>query len=316
MTATTRPKARGRHSVQARLRFSSLESLGFTDSTRVWSDPPSAPMPPDRIEPETLADWRPEEIGGRLDGSNFRWGMITALIALVVSTAGVGVWLYQRPAAEIQAAISGLIVQAGRVETILPALEEFNQDLLTAEDLSADAALVELEKEVRALFESSTALGETNVDVTAASAQAVDSALEGVRLAREASAYRLAVLPILTAPPLETDPSVIELDEAARLLGDWQLIFHETLEALPEDLFPETTGRLRGISTDLPSLLNQYVDALQADAAAAAAAVLTDLETRLTDVHVSMKTALEGVQREVTEHIVATEEALAAIPDG
>ena len=316
MTAT-RPRARGRHSVRRPLRFSSLESLGFTDSTtHVWSDPPSPPTPPDPIEPETLADWRPEEIGGRLVGSNVRWSVIVLLVATVAVMAGVGVWLYQRPAAEAEAAASGLITQASRVETALPALDRFNQDLLTAENLTADTALVELEREVRTMFEASTALGESRAEVANAAAQAVDSALEGVRLAREAIAYRLAVLPILAAPPLETDPNRIELDEAARLFGDWQIIFDETLEALPEDLLSEITVRLNGISTELPSLLNQYMDALRGDDAAGAAAVLTDLGTRLAEVDASMKTALEGVQRQVTEHIAATRTALATIIEG
>jgi hypothetical protein len=134
-----------------------------------------------------------------------------------------------------------------------------------------------------------------------------------VRLAREATAYRLAVLPILAAPALETDPSLVALDEAARLFGDWQLTFDETREALPEDLLPETTDRLAELSSDLPSLLNQYMDALREDDAAAAEAVMTGLGARLTEVDASMKIALEGVQDEVSEHITATRTALATI---
>jgi hypothetical protein len=311
MTATTRPKARGRHSAQRPLRFSSLESLGFADSARVWTEPPRTP--PDPIEPETLPDWRPEEFGDRLDGSNVRWSVVALVVATVLAVGAVGFWLSQRPAAEAEAAASDLIARAGRVEAALPALEEFNRDLLTAEVVSVDAALVGLEREVRSLFEASGEVGENGAGVASASADAVDAALEGVRLAREATAYRLAVLSILAVPALETDPSLVALDEAARLFGDWQLTFDETREALPRVLLPETTDRLAALSADLPSLLNQYMDALREDDAAAAEAVLTGLGARLIEVDASMKTALEGVQDEVREHITATRTALATI---
>jgi hypothetical protein len=235
------------------------------------------------------------------------------LVVLVLATAGAGFWLYQRPAAEAEAATADLIAQAHRVEAAMPALEDFNRGLITAEDVTADAALADLEREVRTLFEAAGELGDFGAGAASASAQAVDSALEGIRLAREANAYRLAVLPILAVPELETDPSLIELDEAARLFGDWQVGFDETREALPDGLLSDATNRLAEISRDLPSVLNQYMDALREDDAAAAAAVLTGLNTRLTDVDASMKSALEGVQREVTEHITATQAALETI---
>ncbi len=335
MTATIRPPERGSRR-RGPLRVTSLETLGFSDAVSVWSDTrpkipltPSAPTvedgpvvrrgrheAPAPPEPDAVADWIPAEFGGRLSGSNIRWTLVAVIVALVVGAAGFGYWLHQRPGSLQDAAAIELTARAGALEQALPALEEFNSGLLTADPITGTSSLFDVESEARALFEASGGLATSQSELRRAASEAAGSALDGVRLASETHSYRVAVLPILESPDLVTDRSLIELDEAARSFGDWQLSFDTVRTALPESVISDVTRRLDVLSTDLPSILTSYVDALREDDSAAARAVVSDLSTRLDEIGAALADAVEDIQTRVSLRIEETREALHHLLDG
>jgi hypothetical protein len=143
-----------------------------------------------------------------------------------------------------------------------------------------------------------------------AASEAAGSALDGVRLATEAHAYRAAALPSLAAPEFETDPSLIELDEAARDFGDWQLAFDVVRTALSERVMSDATQQLDILSGDLNAFLTRYVDALREDDRAGAGEVVSDLETRLEEIGEVLERSVEEVQTRVSIRIDETKGAL------
>lgn len=290
-----------------------MESLGFANSTRVWSDSPSASRSrARRAQPETgaVADRRPDEVSDWITDRKVRWGVVVSVLVLVAAAAGVGYWLYQRPLAEAARVEAELMDHARGVQAALPALEQLNEGLLAEEPATS---LAGLDREARALFETSGQLSGPRSGIQDASAQAARSALDGIRLASTAIAYRSAVAPILVAPQLETDPELIELDEAARQFGDWQLGFDQVRSALPSGVLPEVTEDLDVLSADLTTILGSYVDALRGDNAASAQAVLTDMADRLAAIDLDLNGALGEVQTQVADRIAETRTALGSI---
>jgi len=304
------------------MRFSSLESLGFSDAASVWSDSPV--LEPDSPKgrhvapprkPETMADWRPEDFTKELTGGDVRWSLLVILTIVVAGLGGLGYWLYQRPAAEEEASIVTVRAQAEALRSAVPTLEQFNVDMLVAEVTTGTSALFEVETIARTLFTASASLAERDTDLRSASTEAAGSAIDGIRLAGDAYSYRSAVIPLLTTPDLETDPSLIPLDEAARSFGAWQLGFDEVRTALPDAVLPEVTRQIDILSGDLTSIMGRYVDALRNDDASAARDVLSDLEYRLAQVGATLDTSLGDIQRRVAVRIGETQAALGQLLD-
>ena len=318
MTATIKRPGRRTADERRRVRFSSLETLGFTDVTSSWTDSPANPRDTTRgrhlgtqPKPEQVADWQPHDFGRGLDGSNVRWGMITAIILLVVGLAGLGYWFYQRPVAIQQAAEAELTAQAQTLETAIPLLTELNQGLLSKGLASEPTSLDSVENVARNLFDTSGFL--TNTELRSAASKAASSALDGVRLIRETHAYSSAVLPMLETPLLETDRDLIALDEAARSFGDWQLAMDSMRTALPDGVLADITQQLAILSGDLTSFLGRYVDALRQDDVAAVNSVLASLEARLDTIAVALTDSVGDIQGRVQIRIDETATALGQI---
>lgn len=325
MTATIKPPDRERNRLRHRLRFSSLETLGFSDANSVWSDSPhvlSSPLRPQTLEtrrgrhealppePDPLSDWRPGEIGGRLTGSNIRWGIWITVALLMASVAGLGYWLAQRPAAQEQESLAQVIEHAFALESGLSTLEVFNSRLLDEDPPAETARLFSVEGDARALFDVSGSLNTTETGLRSAALQAASSTVDGVRLVGEAHAFRAAVMPILTPPELETDPELIELDEAARSFGTWQLSLDQLRTALPEGVLTEVTQDLDILSGDLTSIMGDYVDALREDDQSGADMTLLDLSSRLANIRASLNESLEVIQERVSVRIAEAREAI------
>ena len=281
--------------------MSSMEILGFSDSTSTWSDsptpPPSETTQRGRHE-TTVADLQPQEFGGRLTGGNVRWGLVTIVAILLSGLVGFGYWIYQQPLTQEQTSLDALTADASELEDVIPVLAEVNAELLTSESSTVSADLSPVETVARSLFERSGEISGSQ-EVRTAASQASSSALDGVRLTIEARSYRAAVLPILEAPQLETDPALIELDEAARQFGSWQLSFDDVRTALPDNVLSSVTEQLDIISGDLATVLSRYVDALREDDKAGADAVLADLAAHLDETRGALETALGEVQTRV-----------------
>lgn len=316
MTATIKPPEKDR-SKRRGLRFSAMEVLGFADSESTWSDSAPATSAPETLKrgrhEATVADLRPEDPGGRFTGSNVRWGFVATILLLVAGAAAAGVWLYQRPAAQEEASMATLTSEASELESALITLEQFNGDLIAAEPAAEAPALSGLEATARSLFAASADLGSGQTEMRTAASQASGSTLDAIRLATEARSYRAAVLPMLTPPELETDPELIELDEAARQFGDFQLGFDNVRTALPESILSDVTQQLDILSGDLSTLLGRYVDALRADDPAAVEAVMSDLSERLAAVDELLESELEAIRARVETRIDEARQALGRI---
>ena len=328
MTATIKPPDRDHQARRKPIRFSFMESLGFSDAVSVWSDRPppsrSSPQPPQpshqrgRHEaspplPDPLAGWTPAEVGSRLSGGNFRWGLATLLTSVVAGLTFFGFWLLQRPNLEAESLMTEVLARAGSLEAGLDALERINGEL-SGPAVSADTSdLLAVETTARALFQISANIPTMDPETRAAVTGAASTALDAARMLNSALSYRQAVIPILVSPDLETDPTLIELDEAARAFGDWQLGFDNVRTALPSSVLSDVTNELDALSRELPTLLRAYVDALREDDQAGVTAVITDLDGRLGEVEDSLGSALTGVQESVTTRIEDARHALALL---
>lgn len=319
MTATIKPPGKDRTEHRG-IKFSSMEVLGFDDSESTWSDSAPAKNAPETVRrgrhEATVADLRPEDPGDRLTGGNVRWWFISVIILLIGGAAAAGLWLYQRPAAQEAASVATLTAEASELESALPTLEQFNRDLV-ASDVSTEASgLATLEATARSLFATSADLGNNQTGLRTAASQASGSTLDAIRLATEARSYRAAVLPVLTSPELETDPELIELDEAARQFGAWQLGFDNVRTALPESILSDVTQQLDIVSGDLSTLLGRYVDALREDDPAAVERVMSDLSERLAAVDELLQSELGAIQARVETRIDEARQALDRILAG
>ncbi|MFZ0014216.1 MAG: hypothetical protein WAL25_08890 [Acidimicrobiia bacterium] len=298
-----------------------MESLGFSNPSSTWSDTPASPTTSPYVElkgrhvapppvPDTLADWQPEDFGGRLNGSNVRWSVIGLVLIVLGGLGALGFWLYQRPATQAAASATAAMARADNLSTVLPDLEAFNASLSTPTETPDPTTLFAVDAAARSLFEASGDLPAGDAGTRTAAASASGAALDGARLAGDARAYQLAVLPILVAPELETDPNLIELDEAARRFGDWQLLFDDVRNALPDGVMAATTEQLDILSGDFASILSAYVDALRTDDQAVTDDVLTGLGSRLDEIAEQMASSTSDVQQRVAARI---EEARAAL---
>lgn len=245
-----------------------------------------------------------------------RWGLVAMILLLIGGATAAGLWLYQRPAAQEASSVASLTAQASELESALPTLEQFNTDLIAADVPAEASGLATLEATARSLFAASSDLGNGQTGMRTAASQASGSTLDAIRLATEARSYRAAVLPMLTPPELETDPELIELDEAARQFGDWQLGFDNVRTALPESILSDVTQQLDILSGDLSTLLGRYVDALREDDPAAVERVMSDLSERLAAVDELLESELGTIQARVDTRIAEARQALDRIHSG
>lgn len=314
MTATTGPPTKeGRR--RRRIRFSSMETLGFSNPSSIWSDH----TPPDVArrgkhekvapEPDTLADWQPQAMENRLNGRDFRWSIILSSILVIIGLAAAAYWIYQRTDTTSAQAVDAVHEEAINLREALPSLEKFNAALPGDETgLDADAALVD--KAARGLFEAAGGLADTESGLRSAAGTAASSALDALRLVTEADSYRVAVAPILVTPALETDPQLVQLDDAVRGFGNWQLHFDEVRTALPDGVLSDTTEQLDILSGDLSGFLASYMDALRGDDGRKAQRTLEELNRRLEGIHEQMVSSVAAVQTRVSNQIDETRRAL------
>ncbi|HUG08603.1 MAG TPA: hypothetical protein VMP13_06880 [Acidimicrobiia bacterium] len=320
MTATIKPPDSRTSARRRSLRFSSLETLGFSDATTTWSDSPVTEKTVDKpedhrrgrheAEPDPFSDWHPAEIGGPLTGRKVRWSVVVIFVLVVAGAAAFAYWLYQRPSVIEQASVATVTERALALDASLSALDDFNADLLGDTASTGTAKLFALESEARTLFSTSGALDGSATELRSAALRAASSTLDGVRLADAAHSYRAAVLPTLVPPTLETDPELIALDEAARQFGAWQLSFDQMRTALPDEVLPDVTQQLDILAGDLTSIMGRYVDALREDDEAGANGALLELSSRLAQIRSVMNNAIADVHGRVSGRVAEARESL------
>lgn len=298
-----------------------MESLGFIeeDLTRVssWQTPPtvspgseSTPSQVAKVDP--FDDWSPTEVGRGLLTGRVRWTVLVGVVMMCAGIAGVAAWIYQRPAELARDALVELETTAGALQPAVLALHAANDHLLSPLDRTSShtQSLLEVDKRARALYEASASLTAAQSSDRVLAADAASAALEASATLRDGLGYRAGIVPILAMPELQTDPQLIELDEAALAFGEWQAQFDAVLTALPEQILAPLTAELASISGTLESSRMLYLDALRNDDPDAAQAVLDTLQGRLSAAETLLEEELVGVHARVALRIEAS---LAAI---
>lgn len=288
-----------------------MELLGFMDNSAVattWSTNPEDDQIVGRHSPggsDRIADRAPTEVGHDLLKGDFRWSVLVALILIGAGVAALGAWTTQRPVADRAAAVEMVQGAAGDLRPVVAELNILNQGLVApqVELATVNETLTRSDSLARDLFTASASLPGAEAASQARGTEASGNALDATKLLREAYAYRSAVLPVLATPALETDPTLIEIDEAVRQFGTWQARFDEVRTALPEDLMNKVALELDSISAQMDSMLGDYVDGLRSEDPAAAADAVSTLSRRLATAESTLFTALGDVQTRVQRHI-------------
>lgn len=301
-----------------------MESLGFDNTSSVWtesplivqartdSQPTSASVGRHEAEHDPIAEWQPQDFGRRLDGRDFRWSLLLLVFAVVATAGAFGYWIYQQPARQAEASAAVVAEEAAGLREALPDLVAFSSTLDDKASSSQPEDLFTVDSAARALFDASAQLDQDDAESRSAAAAASGAALDGIRLAGDTRAYQNAVTPILVLPGLETDPSLIELDEAARSFGEWQLRYDEVRSALPDGVLTDVTEQLDIISADLATFLTRYLDALREDSQGDADAVLTELAGRLDGVSTQIGQSVATINERIATRV---EEAQASLDE-
>ena len=322
MTSTTR--ATKRFSRRGLLRLSSMESLGFLDSPNTIaakSVPTTStsvqPAPLDTVpaaqtvastsvpavEHDPFANWRPTEVGGRLDSGNVRWGFLIGLLMIAAGLVGVGYWIYQQPAAAAAAAGEELVAVVDSLEPHLGALASLNASLTLPAIEPGTSTLSAARSAARNVFDTSATLPPQLDIERSISADIAGDALDAARLVGDAIAFKGAVIPILAAPKFETDPDLIAIDDAAREFGAWQAQFDSVRTALSPGMMSVLNSELTLISGELESIQNRYLDAIRTDDRFGTHSAINDLGNRLSDVENILNTSLSDVQERANQRI-------------
>ena len=317
MTAT-RPTQR-----RPRLRFASMESLGFMEqpydssvsAIRATTTPPAAHRPKvptgrhvkTPLGEQSLADWAPVETPRRLTRRDFRWWLILLVLAAVAATTYLGFWLYQRPlrladeaAATVATSAEELINALTEVAVFAPTIGDDDAVVSNGETLmAADAA-------ARRLFESATGLASTQQSTRATATDTSGAALEATRRLTDAIAFQAAMDSTLVMPEFVTDPSLIDLATATRDFGTWRANLDEVAAALPQGVDRTLSAHFDELRSSLAGAQSQYVDSLRLDDQERAVAVLGVIEADLASLRSEIQQTLGRIGAEVSESLDST----------
>lgn len=326
MTATT--KTTGRH-IRRRpsVRLGAMEVLGFIDTpgtatswttteTPLPTETHQAPTDEATAEPPTIEEiletWVPNDVVEDLTKKKIRWGLVAALAIFGILLGAAGYWLYTQPAQATARAAADVAAEATALQAHLTTLAALNDTL--AADASAGstatADLLAVDDQARSLFEVSGALPPSQAGTRSLAAEAAGDVLDASRLVGDAIAYWAATTPVLVAPPLETDPALIALDDAAMLFGEWRSRFDRVRSALPTTVLSEVSAELNLVSGEVDSIQTRYLDSLGNDDVALATSTLDGLANRLAEVDMLLRASLADIQSRVTERLASAGSAL------
>lgn len=299
-----------------------MEVLGFIEtpgtavtSTVTWVDsashaiieasPPPQPLP--AAEVDLFAGWKPQELATRFSKGRVRWGMVAFVTGLLAMTTLAALWVYQRP--QIDAENARQTVRSG-ISEVTPALirlAALNETLTSAtiDAREVNSVMLALDTGMRRLFAVTPDLASPDGAIRTRLLDATGDIADALRLFGDSYAYRSGVIPVLVAPPLETDPGLISLEDAASSFSEWQARFEAVRTALPEGQLDDVNEALGALSTRLPDLQGEYLDALRLQDAIGAEAVTARLADDLGNVEAVMLSALEQIKERLAELVVA-----------
>ncbi len=296
-----------------------MESLGFIDkpaqastwatSSTMVKESPREPAPPEQSD-RFFEDWSSAEVGKKLHTRNIRWGVILITILTISLLGFAGYWIYQQPARNAAAAAENLSVSANALRPDVAAL--LSLDLTT--DFEAVVALLPAtEQNARDLFNTSGTLPSSMGSDRLLAADAAGEVLEAARSLNDAYSYRAAVIPILALPNLETDPALIELEEAAQTFSTWQAKFVNTSDSLPTGTMGAVGESLLEFAPTLADTQRTYLDALRENDPATAALVVSGLTETLGSFEALLESTMTQVAAEAREQLEAADFGLSQL---
>ncbi len=316
-----------------RFRLTGMEMLGFMDTPGTASAPPSrivevpvavttVPSPDLEVAVEKLdkadpfIDWKPEEFGPRLTKGGVRWGLLISMLVILAGVSAIALWVYEQPRAEAREARATMVETAADLGPNLEALLGLTANLGAAslDNAAVNSGLLNLESSNRSFFAAAGRLPEPDVVARGLATSISTQISEAQKLFTEAFTYRNAVIPVLAAPTVETDPALTDLDQAARIFAEWEARLDSVRTSLPENVLPEITTRLNVISVSLPSIQQSYLDAIGTGDGEAATAAMQALERSLADTTNSLFRALQEVSDNVVRILEGALTDLESLP--
>lgn len=294
-----------------------MEVLGFietpattVDSRLTWVETTEQSPITTPITEDPLQGWVPNEISAESLGKSVRWGLVSVLAAVLILAAIAAVWVYRRPAVETAQA-RGAVVAA--VESLLPEIDRLRQAnrSLDAGEISGTAvnlAVLGLDAGVREVFETAAALHPTDLEARTSLIAASGDVADAVRRFSDAYSIRSAVIPALTPPELLTDPSLVELEDAAAAFADWQARYESIRADLPDTVFRSVVDAMAALSANLSGHQRLYLDAMSDGDAETAAAVISRIDVELGNIEERLFEELGNVKAQVEDSLDAADD--------
>lgn len=333
MTTKTHKHTRPRRSGPPGSSF--MESLGFAETPTVsYVAPPANTKPaPSRLvstavqrpitveqmwdttelHADSMVDWAPVAVDNRTLNKRLRLRVVLVWLLVLGAVGAGGYWLSQAPGASADRAVvqvtsdaeslqTALVPMLNATEALSPELEEIALDLA-----AATAAVDETSRE---LFAAAASLPDSELELRSNATDSATAAINASKQLTTVAAYLGAVIPIMSGPSLETDPSLVELADAAAQYAAWQSHFDSVRGVLPDSVLSAVTGELENISSELGSLQSGYLDAVREGDREGALEAIRDLEGRLSAAWSILITEIETVKLSIAETIHSAQESL------
>ncbi|MCI0679493.1 MAG: hypothetical protein L0Z63_10705 [Actinobacteria bacterium] len=273
-------------------RLSTMEMFGFIDTPTVVASEHRT-TPPMSLVADPFDDWTPGDLA--LAGRRFRWSRLFVVLVAGVALGVSTFWAWQRPMA--------LAEEARRL--VVPAVETLVADLVALPDLTAatidpttvNTMMLSIDDDLRAVLETTPVVADPEVR-TLLSTLVADAARAQRRFV-DVYTYRTSALVTLTAPGLETDPAMVDLEEAAAVFADWQTGLVEMRRSLPGDVLPEVDDVIDELIVSVKGAAGRYLDAIADDDPVAATRVIDVLEDDLDRTGRMLTAGLSGAQEEI-----------------
>lgn len=307
--------------------------FGFIDTPGVASAPPSRlvnipveavvvdlpenGMPGEGPEarPDPFKDWKPEELQARLTKGRVRWGLVVSMVVLLSVIGLTAYWVYQLPQSEARQARENLVAASDGLEESLIEFQALNSSLAspTLDNSAANQVLLALDSVTRDFFAAAGRVPASDADARNLALEVSADVAAAQTVFTQAFTYRIAVVPILVPPQLETDASLTDLESAAAAFAEWEARFNSVRSSLPDEILPSVTTRLNFISASLPNIQQTYLSALGSGDTEGAIDALEALERSLNEAASALFTGLSEVSDTAAELIADSLAGLASI---
>lgn len=265
------------------------------------------------LDSQALRDWKPEPTSRGLHTRNVRWTVIVmgAMLVTIVSAAAIRV--SQSPEAAAGIALSSVNESAADLSQALNGLASYPDELTTGavdRDSSPSALTFPVNEAARSLFSAAGNLPGSEGETRALASDAATLALDASGSLTDVTAFYMALDPILTAPPLETDSSFTDLTAAAQDFGSWRARVETVVSALPVGVASDVTTQLNVFIGSMDRLQGDYLDALRAEERFEALGLVESIAVDLDSIRIAMKIAVDESAAAISDQIGRAQEKL------